>query len=111
MKNNIVLETKSMTISKIYILSKTILFNSLEISLLSKIFYIYHWIWNPFALAENISEGLGRKEKWGITLHDACSTDYITQYMLWDWGYVLLENTITLINLAMFAIVNHYINV
>lgn len=68
-------------------------------------------MWNLFALAEDISAGLGREEKWRITLHDSCSTDFIMQCMFWDGGYVLLENTVTLINLAVFALVDHYISV
>lgn len=68
-------------------------------------------MWNPFALAEDISAGLGREENWRITLHDAPSTDFIMQSMFWDGGYVLLGNTVTLISLAVFALVNHYNNV
>lgn len=68
-------------------------------------------MWNPFALADDISAGLGREENWRITSHDARSTDFIMQRMFWDGGYVLLGNTVTLISLAVFALVKHYNNV
>lgn len=94
-----------------YILSKTVLFNSLETHLLSKIFSIYHWMWSPLALADDISAGLEMEENYRIIWYGALSTGFVMQYMFWDLGYVLLEDTAILISLAVFALVSHHINV
>ena len=79
--NNIAQDKNSITIPKIYILSKTVLFNTLETDLHSKIFSIYHWMQSLLASADDISAGLGREENGRITLYGTLSTDFVTQYM------------------------------
>lgn len=68
-------------------------------------------MWSLLALADDISAGLEREENCRIIWYGALSTGFVMQYMFWDLGYVLLEDTAILIYLAVFALVSHHISV
>lgn len=57
------------------------LFNSLETTLPSKIFYIYPVNMKFLCFSLDHILGLGRKGNCRITLHDAFSTNPVMQYM------------------------------